>query len=757
MSAKLFETLGHLPVAEIAPAVAASVLGGTVTVVASATGSGKTLLLPPSLALASDEQIVVLVPRRFLAVNAAETVCDLSGLTVGEEVGFAVGAQSGENSHWSVATKVFYCTYGYAIASGLIHRASTIVLDEVHEASLDMSIVRALLHRRLAAGERVNILEMSATINAAHQAAYWQQVAPVQVMEIDGRTFPCVRRHRPASPIEDEVKTLLEEGRTGILVFRPGRGEVEDTAAAIRKKMGDAVEVAEIYGELDYQLRKQAVAMPNGKAKVLVGTNVVESGANIPWLDSGVSCGTAKEISVRPETGATYLGLIDLPRWRLEQQEGRVKRFRDGIFVLCAEKSHDQREAETTPEIKRLPLTELVMHCAGFGIRAEELVFDHAPDRDRILEAEIKLQRLGLIDTQCRLTPAGQWVTNLPVGPETGAMLWYAKETGVLAAALPLAAVIEVDGIRKDFRESHDLNTESDWLDALAAFQMIYDERDAATRKRYMERWNVSYKRFDSARELLHDLKRRFDGEGSVNAKASAEQLKLCLVAGFVTNLFTGRQMMTPVVSDQRGAYNVGHGSATTAYLYSGYALGQLRTIQPRDKTKPSFTILEKVTSVSLEDILKVAAFRPSLVTSEMRRDPVAEHPSRMMQVTTHLLFGEFKLGEGRQMVTATPVEVDAMAAARASREAYISRLRKLNRSRVQVGLSELSFNNQGFIFPGWGKLQPYTEENIVKAEKDSATEVGDRMKALRSDQPIVKGGSAPFEALSQMRKQLRK
>ena len=735
----LFETLSALPVHGIAAEVTTRVLAGTVSVVASATGSGKTLLLPANLAMETEKVVYVLVPRRFLAVNAAETVAELSGTTVGQEVGFAIGAQSGEDSQRSMNTRVLYCTYGYALASGIINTAENLVFDEIHEASLDMSICRALVHRRLASGERVNVLEMSATIDAERQAAYWRSVSKVDVTEIDGRTFPCERRHLPAQTPEAAVLDLIAEGRTGILVFRPGRGEVEETAAAIRALVGEDVEVAEIYGELDYRARKAAVAAPKGTVKVLVGTNVVESGANITWLDAGVSCGTAKELSVRPETGATYLALIQLPRWRLDQQEGRVKRFRAGVFILCSPLSYEKRPAETTPEIKRLALTELVMHCASFGIRAEELVFDYAPERSRIVEAETKLQRLGLIDTQCRLTKAGEFVSDIPVGPETGAMLWHAKEIGVLGAALSLAAVIEVDGVRKDFKHSHHINGTSDWLDACKAFEAVYEEREYFVRKDLMERYNVGFKRFEAAKDMLHDLKRRFNGKATATMEATDSQLKQCLVAGFITNLFQGTYRLTPISGDRYFDYSAGEGSSVM--LHSGFALGQLRTIVPKNRMKSPFTIVEKLTDVSLNDILALVKIRPTLVEMTERREEVGRY--RFEIVTRRKLFGVYDLPVERRESPLTAAEAAEKQLSERTKNEFRQRLSRLNHYREERGMSSVRFEDEYFRLGYLGRAYAYTETDVLQAERDSAQAVEasrDRAAADKAREDLTLG-----------------
>ena len=619
---KLFDSLGDLPVARIAHEVAASVKAGIVGTLASATGSGKTLYQTAKLADMLDEQVLVLVPRRFLAVNAAETVAELSGYEIGNEVGYAVGSQTGDRSCWSREnTKLVFATYGYALASGLVNTAKNFVLDEVHETSMDLSIIRALLYRRMQNGESIRLLEMSATMDTKLQSGYWNLVAKTEVFEIEGKTFSCDVRHMPAGSVEQEVMSLIAEGRRGILVFRPGVGEVKETAEKISDLVSAAglnVDVSEIYGEMPYEDRRKATAPTDKDVKVLVGTNVVESGANITWLDAGVSCGTGKENSVRPATGATYLELIDLPRWRLEQQEGRVKRFRDGVFVLCSPKSFTERERSTRPEIERLALTELVLHCASFGLRSDELTFDYAPNPEKVRSAEEKLQRLGLINEACALTEAGAWIAGLPVGPETGAMLWHASRIGCLPSMLPLAAVIEVGGLRKEFRFTHLKSDSSDYLDGLLAFSEAYEARGKERRK-VLEQNNVGYKRFEAASELLRDLSRRIDVPFDFDVEENLSKLRQCIVAGSLDKLFVciGYRSEVASVKSRYTTYRIGQGSVVPYVSNNQILAGDLRVITPKDRMKTPFTILEKVTLVSLEDLREVAKIRPEILTEE--------------------------------------------------------------------------------------------------------------------------------------------
>ena len=641
---KLFKLLEDRPVSVIARDVSNSTLSGKVTTLSSATGSGKTLYQSAHLASTVDGQVFVLVPNRFLAMNAAETVAELAQCELGVDVGYGIGSQAGDVSYFNKNTKLVFVTNGYALASKLVHAANTIVLDEVHEVSRDLSIIRAILYRRIARGESLNLLEMSATMNVKHQSEYWGAVAKTKVFQIDGKTFDCERRHKPAGTVEAEVINLIEEGRRGILVFRPGVGEVQATARQIERLAKAAklnVEIKQIYGDMDYHERSKAVAAPvEGVVKVLVGTNVVESGANIPWLDSGVTCGKGKQNSVRFETGATFLELIDLTQWRLKQQEGRVNRFRSGIFVLCADKSFEEREQSTSPEIWRLALTELVMHCAALGLRTHELIFDYAPDPARVKEAELKLRRLGLLNDKYQLTEAGTIVSKLPVGPETGAMLWHAKQLGCLGAMLPLAAVIEVGSLRRNSMRSHGLDATSDYLDAVMAFRLMYFAKKRRVKMEAPEGRNISLRRSLAAVELMWDLERRLECVANFDFDDFRPNLLQAILAGSIDKLFRSAGPTKQFVSlkNRKQKFTIGQGSVVSGRSDLSYIVGNLRVITPVDETKPPFTIIEKVSSFSVDDLNELIKVKPEILietearlsTDGMTRAPASSNISRV-------------------------------------------------------------------------------------------------------------------------------
>jgi HrpA-like RNA helicase len=515
----LRDKLAALPVHSVIDAVVRDVLAGKVTVVAASTGSGKSMMLPSALADISDHRVVVLAPRRFLAIDAAFNVAELAGIKIGEKVGYALGQMDGESSLRSHATRLLYCTYGYAISSGLIKKAETIVLDEVHEADEQISLARAILRERKIIMPDLRILEMSATVDVRSQARYWHDIATTAIHAVEGRALECEVLHESIvlagnkdRTAEEIAISLLEQTRKGIVMFRPGVREVESTVGLLKQMLMDKgvrdVDVIGIHGGTPSDERRTARSAPAvGRRKIIVGTNVIESGVNLRWLDAGISDGYRKIPYHRDDTGADALVLEDQPQAGLLQQIGRINRdpavtgFERGLFVLHAKKPFDLRRLQNGPAIQREGLNGIAFQAASLGYDPTKLTWDitsraHVAELpSRLEQAKRELMLLQLVNEDWSLTKAGEFVRHLPVSPETGAMLCEAKmldeqrmrepskPSRVMRDIVIIAAISESHGLRQDTKTGHngDQHRTSDLLDGMNAFRAIRKEPIAQT------------------------------------------------------------------------------------------------------------------------------------------------------------------------------------------------------------------------------------------------------------------------------------
>jgi HrpA-like RNA helicase len=612
------ETIQKLPVYNKAEGVVKSVLAGNVNILSASTGSGKTIITSAMLADASDDPVLVLVPRRFLAMNAAESIASLSGTKVGQDVGYAVGSRGSTSStevdedgfqnnnvRYNENTRLVFATPDYAIASGMLEKAKVVVLDEVHEQGSSMTFAKMLLHNRKKAGEDIRVMEMSATMDVEAAKAYWEDVAPVNATETEGKAFKC--EETTVSPkqkhlAEVALDLILEKQRKGILIFCPGKGEIESTIRHISDLARDAgitnLEIAGIHGGMDEFERKEAFSKPKkGNVKILVGTNVMESGMNIPWADAGISDGFTKIKQFR-DSGAQALVLERLPQWRLTQQLGRTNRFQDSDFVLYSDTPRDQRPMRSIPEIQRIPLEPIVMRCYKYGLDPREQKFDAEIPIARLEKAMERVELLGLAKDGIP-TAAGQLMDRLGVSAESAALLWEAKQRGVMEDGILMAAIMENESLRDNWRSSHKQNTTSDVLDSMQAynaFRRDFNNREG-TKSELFTTYNINPRIYDFVHKTVTDLRRRIDEKTLENSRpAKEEELEYLLLAASPDRLYHDKKSLATDFVYEEGKHSVLHKQVKR----EDFLVGGLREIQGKKET---FAIIEPASRIS-KDVL---------------------------------------------------------------------------------------------------------------------------------------------------------
>ena len=167
-----------------------------VVVVSGETGCGKSTQVPQYLledmcaaGRGGECSIVVTQPRRIAAIALAERVAsERGGGKAGGVVGYAVRLESKVTRG---VTRLLFCTTGVLLqrlrTDPTLRELSHVVIDEVHERSLDSDFLLIVLRDALAANPNLRVVLMSATLNAAGFAAYFGGAA---MLHIPGRTFP---------------------------------------------------------------------------------------------------------------------------------------------------------------------------------------------------------------------------------------------------------------------------------------------------------------------------------------------------------------------------------------------------------------------------------------------------------------------------------------------------------------------------------------------------------------------------------------
>lgn len=470
---RLFMTLANLPVLSLAYDIQQFLDDPTkqVLIVKAAPGSGKTLCVPILVAEhRPSARIVVLEPNKFIAGEAVEDILELTKLP--QHNTRVSAAYVGDSTDTSVSvgmkrrTAVTYSTYAYALNNALVETADVVVADEAQDKSLDQTATLSIIRKRLDNQHPIKLIIMSATMVPDEHEADWDAYGTV-TLQTDEHMHPC--RDEWIKPsgrfgarhdeLGDQVLRLHHEGCRGILVFVDTMSDVDGVKRYLEQK--DAVarqfDIHVLVGRTTYADRCAIRAFPKpGLTRVLIGTRVLEAGLNFAWADAAVSTGIGADRELNSRTMTIETVRRPLCQHRLEHQRGRVARFCPGRFVLLHQQSFTDRPVGVVPEVHRLPLDALVLHCASLGLVATQLDFVPAVDADAVADAQEQLIACGVVTEKqlpsgkgsLQLTKMGRIAQRVGLSLISGLMLQEAARLKLLHFVIPLIATYEIGDVR---------------------------------------------------------------------------------------------------------------------------------------------------------------------------------------------------------------------------------------------------------------------------------------------------------------------
>ncbi len=421
-------------------------------------GAGKTTRVPLALLAADwrgEGRIILLEPRRLAARAAAARMA----ATLGEAVGGTVGYRVRMERRVSSATRIEVVTEGVftrmIVDDPSLEGVAAVIFDEFHERSLEGDLGLAFaLDAQAGLREDLRLLVMSATIDGARVARLLGEAA---VIESRGRMFPVETRYcgrDGARRIEDEtaavVRRALAEETGSVLVFLPGQAEIRRTAERLAEKLPEGVELAPLYGALDFAAQDRAIRpAPPGLRKVVLATAIAETSLTIEGVRVVVDCGLARVPLYEPATGLTRLETRRVSRASADQRRGRAGRTEPGVcYRLWDEPQTAALAAFDSPEILDADLSPFALDLLAWGVDdPARLAFLDPPPRAAYDEAMGLLARLGAVDGDRRLTPEGRGLARLAMPPRLGHMLRRGAALGLGGVAGALAALLAEPGL----------------------------------------------------------------------------------------------------------------------------------------------------------------------------------------------------------------------------------------------------------------------------------------------------------------------
>jgi ATP-dependent RNA helicase DHX36 len=216
-------TRQRLPASLMEHEVVQTIDKNQITVIAGATGCGKTTQVPQLVlddlivrGLGAATNIIITQPRRISAIGVAGRISEERCEKVGDTCGFSIKLEK----KMSNKTRLLLCTTGVLLrrlqCDPDLASVSHIFVDEVHERDLNTDFLIIILKDLLARRKDLKLVLMSATLNSDSFSSYF---SGCPVVSIPGRAHPVT---------ENRLEDILQ--LTGYVVEEDGDYAVKKSA-----------------------------------------------------------------------------------------------------------------------------------------------------------------------------------------------------------------------------------------------------------------------------------------------------------------------------------------------------------------------------------------------------------------------------------------------------------------------------------------------------------------------------------------------
>ncbi|XP_046556781.1 LOW QUALITY PROTEIN: ATP-dependent RNA helicase dhx29-like [Haliotis rubra] len=235
-----------------------------------------------------------------------------------------------------------------------------------------------------------------------------------------------------------------------VLVFLPGLSDIQELHENLQadRHFSDKARyrVLALHSVLSSTDQSEAFTVPPpGVRKIVIATNIAETGITIPDVVFVIDAGKAKENRYIESSQMSSLEEVFISKANAKQRQGRAGRVQEGFcFRLYTKQMYENFRPFTVPELLRVPLEELclnIMKCK-FGKPVEFLCRAMDPPQSVVVSRALTLlQDVGACDLEGgSLTPLGHHLAALPVHVRIGKMLIFASIFGCLEQVAVIAA-----------------------------------------------------------------------------------------------------------------------------------------------------------------------------------------------------------------------------------------------------------------------------------------------------------------------------
>jgi HrpA-like RNA helicase len=431
-----------------------------VILVIAGTGSGKTVLVPKFAlhTLNYNGHIAVTNPKQTATRKNADWAAKCLDVQLGQEVGYKYRG-SPDDSYTKGKTKLLFCTDGLLVArlngnDPLLSDLDMVIIDEVHERTVNMDILMFLLKNVCRARPEFKVILISATVNEKQFVDYYSRDKDIKfgVAEASAEpNFP-VEVFYEKNPLRDykeagvnRIVNILEKTEEGdILMFVNSGKEADEVCQLVNDQLRrNPIRDIKLFctilasGEVE---AKQKIAtesdlyknQPGGpyNRKLVIGTNLVESSVTFSGrMLFVVDNGRMFKQWYDPKIDSRHLDNVWISEAQAKQRLGRVGRTEPGTcYRLYTEDEYKKMKPYPETAIATSDLTEDLLSLLKYkDVQTTDKLYEflndliEPPTKEYVESSLQKMISVGALDVDPktkigRINELGNLLANVKAG-----------------------------------------------------------------------------------------------------------------------------------------------------------------------------------------------------------------------------------------------------------------------------------------------------------------------------------------------------
>ncbi|KAI5176094.1 hypothetical protein PAEPH01_2235, partial [Pancytospora epiphaga] len=449
--------------------------------------------------------IGVTQPRRFAAISAAARI----NVELNEKLcGYKIKYENNITSNTCIKVMTEGILLREIQLDFFLLKYSIILLDEVHERTVNMDVLLGLLskivHLRFSRGKPLRLVLMSATANADDFRAV---LGPIHQIELQGHShkvsvfYESKTEENYIELIEKKIIGIIENEKpskkglkrthartdvlaeitnckdAGILVFLPTKQDIY----TLKERLDCTVK-----GEQQLLVYKEY-----GVRKVILATNVAETSITIDGIVFVIDSGRVKE---RVHSGGYVkyqVGFVS--KSSAKQRMGRAGRTKPGVCLRMYDgNTYEAFKEKNRPQICMEPLDATLLQLKVLGVEnIFTFPFPSPIEVPVVTDALDALQKLGALDSKGEVTSLGRRMSSYSIPPRYARILCVPDTNDIFWHLTTVAAILSI-GFEVVKSEKTTLYFDNERSDIIVYLKIYYECIRKTNMKEFARRHGLS-------------------------------------------------------------------------------------------------------------------------------------------------------------------------------------------------------------------------------------------------------------------------